>query len=400
MGDLRLTPGTMPAVAEQASGHELLVGVGAASGALPGTELVLPLGPAHPSAHGALRLRLVVEGEGPGAVVREAQPEVGHLHRGAEKLFEHRDYRQVLMLADRHDWHSAFANETVVALAIEGMLGMVVPDRALWLRTVLAELTRPLPGLLFLGTFPGQHADDRLRAATGLREVLQGLLEQVSGGRMHPMLTRVGGLHQDVPAGWTDAVRAGVDTVRQGLPEVVNAALAAAAPLRGVGVLPADLVEPYGLSGAVARASGATLDLRRDDPYLGYRSLDVPVTSLPDGDAPARLTCLAADATAALTLAEAALDRLGQCPRGPVNLRLPKVLRLPEGDTYAWVEAPLGISGVHLVSTGEPRPWRLRLRTPSYATAQVLPMVLPGVRVDQVAGVLGSLFLVVGDIDK
>ncbi len=393
----------MRAVGDGSGQRELVVGVGAASGALPGTTLVLPLGPAHPSAHGALRLRLVVEGEGPDAVVRQADPEVGHLHRGAEKLFEHRDYRQAIMLADRHDWHCAFANETVLALAVEGLLGMVLPERALWLRTVLAELTRPLPALLFLGTFPGADATEtaeRLRAATALREVLQGLLEQVSGGRMHPMITRVGGLHEDAPAGWTDAVRAGVAAVRAGLPAVAAAAAEAAQPLRGVGVLAAELVEPYGLSGAVARASGAPLDLRTADPYLGYADLDVPSTTSTAGDVPARLACLAADAEAALGLVEQALDRLARTPRGPVNQRLPKVLRLPEGDRYAWVEAPLGISGVHVVSTGEPRPWRVKLRTPSYATAQVLPVVLPGVTLAELTGVLASLFLVIGDIDK
>ena len=362
---------------------EQLVAIGAAAHAT--DAVVLPLGPHHPSSHGVLQLRLSVSD----GVVVSAEPVVGFMHRGAEKLFEVRDYRQLVMLANRHDWLSAFGNELGICLAVERMLGMSVPDRAVWLRTLLAEVNRVLNHLAFLGA---SSLDRQL--AFREREGLQAVMEEATGGRMHYMFNRIGGLAMDVPAGWVSRVAAALADVRSALP--VLAAAVDEVP-RGVGVLAPEVVAAYGVSGPVARGSGVGLDLRRDEPYLAYGSLDVPVVTRSAGDAHARFSCVLEQVGVSLDLAASCLSQL---PSGPIALRLPKTVKAPEGSTYAWTENPLGISGYYLVSRGDRVPWRLAMRTASFNNVSALGAVLPGTRVEDVVTVLASFFFVIGDIDK
>lgn len=363
--------------------RELLAGVGVASAA----DLVLDLGASHPSTHGALRVALVLDGD----VIAAAEPVVGLLHRGAEKLFEVRDYRQALVLANRHDWLSAFSNELGIAIAVERMMGLEVPDRAQWLRTLLAELNRVLSHLMFLGaSLPGFPCFAE-------REGVQTVLEEATGGRMHYMANRVGGLLQDVPAGWTGRVRAAVDAVRRVLPALASTLASSLGPTAGVGVLAAGDVLSYGVTGPVARASGVDVDLRRDDPYLMYDALDVPVVTGVDGDVLTRFRCLLDQVAVSLDLSDTCLDRL---PPGAVNVRLPKSVRAPEGATYCWTENPLGAMGYYLVSRGATTPWRLAMRTASFNNISVLPVMLPGVRLADLPIVLASMFFVIGDVDK
>ena len=357
--------------------------VGAAAHATGAT--VLPLGPHHPSTHGVLQVALTVED----GVVVSADPIVGFLHRGAEKLFEVRDYRQLMMLANRHDWLSAFSNELGICLAVERMLGMQVPDRAVWLRTLLAELNRVLSHLAFLG------ASD-LRAQLGFREreALQAVMEEATGGRMHYMYNRVGGLAADVPRSWTDRARGALDGVRELLPALRSTADEVR---RGVAWLAPEDVLSYGVSGPVARASGVDMDLRRDEPYLAYGSLDVPVVLRSAGDAHARFSCVVEQVAVSVELAAQCLDRL---PRGPIALRLPKTVKAPEGATYAWTENPLGVQGYYLVSRGDRTPWRLAMRTASFNNVSALGRALPGTRLEDLVTALASFFFVIGDIDK
>jgi NADH-quinone oxidoreductase subunit D len=224
-----------------------------------------------------------------------------------------------------------------------------------------------------------------------LRAPLQRVLEEATGGRVHVVYTRVGGVHEDVPAGWEGSCREALAHVRSGLADVDLS------PLTGVGVLSAEVAQSYGVSGPVARASGVDLDLRRDDPYLAYASLDVPVVLGTAGDAAARFDCLLRQLAVSLDLADACLDQL---PAGPVNVRLPKNLRVPEGAAYAWTEAPSGAAGYYLVSRGAVTPWRLAMRTPSFNNVAALPALLPGTRVQDLPALLASLFFVVGDVDK
>ncbi|GAA2231580.1 NADH-quinone oxidoreductase subunit D [Kitasatospora cystarginea] len=386
--------------------RETTVGIGAGAQELTGelgtSDMVLNIGPQHPSTHGVLRLKLVLDGER----IVSAEPIIGYMHRGAEKLFEARDYRQIIMLANRHDWLSAFSNELGVVLAVERMLGMEVPERAVWIRTLLAELNRVLNHLMFLGSYPLELGGiTPIFHAFHGREELQHVLEEASGGRMHYMFNRVGGLKEDLPAGWLGRVRAAVATVRSQLTVFEDLVLGNEifrGRTAGVGALSREHVHAYGVSGPIARASGVDFDLRRDEPYLAYGELQdvLTVVTREEGDCLARFECLLEQTANSLELAEACLDRLAQFAPGPVNLRLPKVLKAPEGTTYAWTENPLGINGYYLVSRGEKTPWRLKLRSASYNNIQALTELLPGTLVADMVAILGSMFFVVGDIDK
>jgi NADH-quinone oxidoreductase subunit D len=395
-----MNPASGPSPSETRS---LTVGLGA--GGLATSDMVLNIGPQHPATHGVLRLRIVVDGER----IVSAEPIVGYMHRGAEKLFEVRDYRQIIVLANRHDWLSAFANELGVVLAAEEMLGMEVPERAVWARTLLAELNRVLNHLMFLGSYPLElGAITPVFYAFTEREELQAVMEEVSGGRMHYMFNRVGGLKEDLPAGWLSRVLGAATLVRQRLPRLEAMIIGneiLQARTRGVGVLDRPTAAAYGVSGPVARASGLDLDLRRDEPYLAYGELFSPagpgrVVTRTEGDCLARFEVLLEQVHVSLDLIEACVDRLRSLPPGPINVRLPKVLRVPEGQIYRWTENPLGLNGYYLVSRGDKVPWRLKLRSASFSNVQVLSRLLPGCLISDMVAILGSTFFVVGDVDK
>ncbi len=368
-------------------------------------DMVLNIGPQHPATHGVLRLKIVLDGER----IVSADPIIGYMHRGAEKLFEVRDYRQITVLANRHDWLSAFSNELGVVLAVEDMLGMEVPERAVWIRTLLAELNRVLNHLMFLGSYPLElGAITPIFYAFREREELQAVMEEASGGRMHYMFNRVGGLKEDVPAGWLGRVSAAITSVRRRLPDLESMLVGneiLRARTLGVGVLDAATCATYGVSGPIARASGLDIDLRRDAPSLAYAELFGPsgpgrVVTRTEGDCLARLEVLLEQVRVSLDLADACVDRLAALPAGPVNQRLPKVLKVPEGEIYVATENPLGFNGYYLVSRGEKTPWRLKLRSASFNNVQVLSHMLPGQLVSDMVAILGSMFFVVGDVDK
>ena len=384
---------------------ETTVGIGSGAGELATTDMVLNIGPQHPATHGVLRLKLTLDGER----ILECEPIIGYMHRGAEKLFEVRDYRQIIVLANRHDWLSAFANELGVVIAAERMLGMDVPVRAVWARTLLAELNRVLNHLMFLGSYPLEvGAITPIFYAFRERETLQQVMEEISGGRMHYMFNRVGGLKEDLPAGWLDRAADAVAGVRRRLPAMRDMILGNEifiARTRGVGTLDAETIHAYGVSGPIARASGVDVDLRRDEPYLAYGELfrdggPGRVVTRPDGDCYARFEVLAEQVSVSLELADRCIDQMRSLPRGPINIKLPKVLKVPEGHTYAWTENPLGLNGYYLVSRGEKTPWRLKLRSASFNNIAMLPELLRGCLIADMVAILGSTFFVVGDIDK
>jgi NADH-quinone oxidoreductase subunit D len=384
---------------------------GAAAGPSP-ERLLINLGPGHPSGHGMLRLSLTLDGDR----ITAAEPVIGYVHRGAEKLFEARDYRQIIVLANRHDWLSAFSSELGVVLAAERLAGIEVPPRGVWARTLLAELNRVLSHLAFLSAYPpeiaagaapadGASPEAAARAAFDARERVQAVMEEISGGRMHYMFNRVGGLVAELPAGWLGRVHAAVGQVRSDLP-VIGAVVAGHEGFRrrtrGVGTLTGEQVRQYGVSGPAARACGVGFDLRRDEPYLAYDELAgvLRVVTRTEGDCLARFECLLGQVGASLDLADACASRLAALPPGPLSARLPKVFKVPEGHAYAWTENPLGINGYYLVSRGGKAPWRLKLRSASFSNVQVLSELLPASRVADLPAILGSMFFVVGDMDR
>src|SRR3954453_10268166 len=288
-------------------------GTGSGSELAP-TDMVLNIGPQHPATHGVLRLRLTLDGER----IVGCEPIVGYMHRGAEKLFEVRDYRQIIVLANRHDWLSAFANELGVVLAVERMMGLEVPVRAIWLRTLLAELNRILNHLMFLGSYPLElGAITPVFYAFRERETIQAVMEEISGGRMHYMFNRVGGLKEDLPAGWLGRAADASAAVRKRLPDIEEVVVGNEIfrpPAVGGGKLSAALIDAYGVSGPIARGSGVDFDLRRDEPYLSYGDLledgVLQVAPRPDGDCYARFGLLLDQVKVSLDLAEACIDRL------------------------------------------------------------------------------------------
>ncbi|WP_238154326.1 NADH-quinone oxidoreductase subunit D [Ornithinimicrobium sufpigmenti] len=388
------------------SSRDLDVTLGAAGvGGLQTTEMVLNIGPQHPATHGVLRLRITADGER----ITAAEPVIGYMHRGAEKLFEARDYRQILVLTNRHDWLSAFSNEVGAALTVEHLLGMEVPERATWTRTLLSELNRVLNHLMFLGSYLHElGAITPMFYAFREREEIQTVMEEYSGGRLHYMANRIGGLLHDLPDGWLDRVDAAVEQVRDRMPDLLSLVLGneiVHARTRGVGVLPLEKVLEYGVSGPIARASGLDVDLRRDAPYLAYGELFTEggpgrVVTRDAGDCLARLEVLTEQVDVSLDLARACTARLRDLGAGPINTKLPKVLKVPEGEHYLATENPLGFNGYFLVSRGEKAPHRLKLRSASFNNVQALREMLPGTVVADMVAILGSMFFVVGDIDR
>ncbi len=292
-------------------------------------------------------------------VVTAADPRVGLMHRSAEKLFESRDLRQAMALADRHDWLSAFSSEVGVALTLEAALGITPPERATWIRTLLAEANRITASLAFLAPV-ARAARLELEA---LRERLTTLQEHSTGGRVHPGFARIGGVAAPIDAGTIDDYLDALARLGKLQARLADEVRAYAEPFAGVASLSRDAAIDLGTSGIVARASGFDLDLRRDDPYLSYAQLadHLVVVTRDAGDLPARYAVLVEQLPISAALASACIDELRRLGPGPVDVTLPKVVRLPEGTFYTWIEGPLGISGCLVVGAGEKTPWRMKI---------------------------------------
>jgi NADH-quinone oxidoreductase subunit D len=361
----------------------------------------IALGPDHPTLDGLPSVRLdVADG-----VVTSAEWIPGSVHRGAEKLFESRDYRQILMLVDRHDWLSAFCSEIGVVVGVERALGLTPPERAQHLRILLCELTRVAHHLAFLAPLPGALPDSwRARAWAWRTEILD-LIEAATGQRVHPMFCRVGGVRADVDPEWvhrvsTAAAAWAAPEPTGSLAAIDSHELAALldSSYAGVAVLSAEQALGFGASGPVARASGVDLDLRRDDPCLPYPPFEVPTAT--DGDARARIRVLVDDLAPSIGLVAWAAEQLAGSIGAPVDVRLPKVVRVPEGATYTWTENPTGINGYLLVSRNDRTPWRLKLRTAGFGNAAALGAALEGTVVTDLPGAIASFLLVCGDVDR
>lgn len=359
----------------------------------PAGTVLLDLGSDHPSTAGLLELALWTED----GTITAATVRVGAMHRGAEKLFEVRDYRQIGLLADRHDWQAPFFGELGVALVCEQLLGLEVPVRARWLRTLLAEHTRILSHLGFLAPLATGPALDQLR---GLREQLREQTLRLTGNRIHPMVTRIGGLAADADAEWLRREHELADDVAL-LAGRLAATTRTSRGLAGVAVLSREVAAAYGVSGPAARASGIAMDLRPSTPGLAYAELEPLVAPVATGagDASARFLRLAAEVVESVRLALACVERLAELP-GPVEVPLGRVVKLPEGEAYLALEAPLGLAGFYVVSRGEKTPWRFKLRTPSFSNVSALESVLVGVPVASLELALASIGYVVGDVDR
>ncbi len=360
--------------------------------------MTLNIGPQHPATHGTLRIVVKLDGER----VMRAEPIMGYMHRGYEKLTEVRTYPQVTSLINRIDWLGSFANEVPFILAAEQIMGVEAPPRAQWIRTLLFELSRIANVVLFLGDMGVQ-----LGAVTPVffafrdREFVLNQIEAVTGGRFHPNFDRIGGLKDDIPRGWTEETKGVLGRIRKfcdEMEDLVTGNEIFQARTRGIGVIPADVGLSYGLSGANIRASGVDWDLRRDGGSgLVYDKLDWKVWTHPDGDSFARYWVRLQEVREACNMVEQLLDGI---PPGPVMAKVPRIIKVPPGEAYVETENPLGVMGYYVVSKGDLVPYRVKIRSASFSNVSITPWLLEGTYVPDVVSILASLYFILGDIDR
>jgi len=365
---------------------------------LPTHEMTLSIGPQHPSTHGVLRVVLTLDGER----IDTATPVIGYMHRAFDKLSEARDYRQIIALSNRHDWLSAFGNELGVALAAERLMGLEVPERAQWIRMLMAEWNRVLNHLMFLGSFGLElGAMTPMFYAFREREDIQALMEMATGARMHFTYCRIGGLKEDLPKGFLQVSESLVKRIRHRLLDYEGLLLGNEIFKKrtvGIGVLPGEVAKSYGVTGPILQASGVGEDSRKSEPYLKYSEVEFDVPVGDHGDSYDRFNVLYRRIHESLRIVEQIHDKL---PAGPVMPgKMPKYIKPPEGWTYVRTENSLGETGYYLVSRGDTKPWRLKMRTPSFHNVSMIPYLLKGVLLPDLIAVLGSVFFVVGDVDR
>ncbi|MFN8034980.1 MAG: NADH-quinone oxidoreductase subunit D 1 [Acidimicrobiia bacterium] len=360
--------------------------------------MILNLGPQHPATHGTLRLVVRLDGER----VVSADPVIGYMHRGYEKLTEFRTYPQVTTLINRIDWLSSFANEVPFIAGAEELMGIEAPPRAQYIRTVLTELSRIATIYLFLGEMALQ-VGALTPAFYGFRdrELVLNLIESVTGGRFHPNFNRIGGLKDDLPWGFVDETRQVMQKILEGIDDFEDLVAGNEifhARTKSVGIIPAELGAAYGVSGANLRASGVDWDLRRDGrQYLVYPELDFKVWTHPDGDSFARYWVRLQETRESCLMV---LQMLEQLPSGPIMAKVPRIIKVPEGEVWVETENPLGQMGYYIVSKGATGPFRTKIRSASFSNVSVLPWLLRGVYVPDVITILASLYFILGDIDR
>jgi NADH-quinone oxidoreductase subunit D len=360
--------------------------------------MTLNIGPQHPATHGTLRIIARLDGE----QVVWAEPSCGYMHRGYEKLTEVRTYPQVTTLINRIDWLGSFANEVPFILAAEKLMGIEAPPRAQWIRTILFELSRIANVSLFLGDLGVQMgAITPVFMAFRDREYVLNLIEGATGGRFHPNFDRIGGLKDDLPAGFIDETRAVMKKLRNFCDEIENLLFGNEifqSRMRGIGVIPKDVALQYGLSGANLRASGVDWDLRRDQSLpMAWNQVDWKVWTHPDGDSFARCWVRLQETREATLIVDQLLDSI---PSGPVMAKVPRIIKVPEGEAWVSTENPLGEMGYYVVSKGDLGPFRTKIRSASFNNISIVPWVLKGVYVPDIITILASLYFILGDIDR
>jgi NADH-quinone oxidoreductase subunit D len=366
------------------------------------------MGPQHPSTHGVMRLKLFLDGE----TVVKAVPYPGYLHRGVEKLCEHRSYVQLTPIFDKHDYLAPMHNEQALVRVQEEMLGIEPPPRAQWLRCLLAELNRVGSHLLWLATYTLDLGGVMGGGACVMmytfreREQLFDIFEALTGSRFHYNTHTLGGQRHDPPAGWDRKVLAYLDEQERRLLQYQAEVETDIFELRSMhtGVISPELALGLGLSGPALRASGVDHDLRRDAPYWAYDQVQLRVPVETAGDCLARYRVRFEEMKESLRLARAFLEGLPEGPIGAAKpVKMSGAVKIPGGRHYAAVESPRGELGTYLVAGGGTRgdaPYRLKIRPPSLHAMSALPWILPGHTVSDVVAILGSLDPILGEVDR
>ncbi len=366
-------------------------------------EMFLNMGPQHPSTHGVLRLLLKTDGE----MVEEITPYIGYLHRCAEKIGENLTYLQFIPYTDRTDYLASMSDNLGFCLAVERLMNMEIPPRAVWLRVMMAELQRIASHLLALGTFGMDvGAFTPFLYAFREREIILNLFEQASGARLLYNYVRLGGVARDIKPQFVEDLKKFIEIFPDRVAEYNDLLTENSIFIQraaNVGVLPADIGIAYGCTGPTLRGSGIPWDVRRVDPYSGYDQFkfDVIVGKGKKGkvgDCWDRYEVRILEMLESLKIVQQCLDGL---PSGPiVSPKLPKTVKPNKGESYARIENPRGEIGYYIVSNGKEKPYRVKVRAPSFSNLCVLPVLARGYLVADVVAILGSLDIVLGEIDR
>jgi NADH-quinone oxidoreductase subunit D len=386
------------------------------------TEMTLSMGPQHPSTHGVLRLDLRLDGE----LVVKATPDIGYLHTGMEKLFEYKKYQQGIVITDRMDYLNPLGNNLAYVMAAEKLLGLEIPERAQVIRVLMCELQRIASHMVWLGT---SCLD--IGAMTPFwftfkeREKILNIIESASGGRMTPSYFRIGGLMMDLPAGFENRVRQFLEKFPDAL-ETFDTLITGnkiwQSRTKGIGVISKEDAIDWGLTGPSLRGSGVELDIRRANPYSGYETYDFDIPTEPDGDVWSRFKVRMRELRESHKIVRQALERLKP---GPIKADAPKVVlpdrddmrkhmdalihhflivaegfNVPPGEVYQAIEASKGELGVYMKSNGGPKPERVHFRGPSFVNLSALPVMAEGEMIADVVAIIGSLDIVLGEIDR
>jgi len=384
--------------------------------------MTINMGPQHPATHGVLRIVLELDGE----VIVKATPHLGHLHRGIEKLAESKTYHQSIPFTDRLDYTNAMGNNLAYVLAVEKLLGIEVPKRAQYLRVMMAELQRIAAHLIWLGS----HALDN-GAMTLIfynfreRESILKIFEEVAGGRLTPTYSRIGGVSKDLPDGIEEKIRAFVQSFPERLKEyetLLTKNIIWLKRTKGIGVISKEDAMSWGVTGPTLRSTGVKYDVRKAFPYSGYSDFDFDIPVGSAGDVYDRYVVRLREMEWSNAIAKQALERL---PKGPIIANDPRVtlpskddvtrdiaslirhfkivsegFYPPKGEVYASVEASKGELGFYIVSDGSNHPFRFRIRTPSFANLSALPKMIEGGLIADVISTIGSIDIVLGEIDR
>jgi NADH-quinone oxidoreductase subunit D len=385
--------------------------------------MTVNMGPQHPSTHGVLRLVLELDGE----TVLSAAPTIGYLHTGIEKTTEQKKWQQVIPLVERMDYLSAQSNSMAFCLSVETLLGLEIPERVRNIRVLLAELQRVNSHLVWLGTHGMEvGAVSVMLYCFRERELMLNINEMIAGFRMFPSYMRIGGLRDDLPRGFHDAVRSLLDRLPGKLDEYEDLLTKNdiyTKRTQHVGVISKDDAVAYGLVGPIARAAGVDYDVRKVFPYLGYETFDFNVPVRTAGDAYSRYQVRVAEMRESLKICRQALDRI--TPAGVFAVDDPRItpphkdrvytemealiqhfliysqgFTVPAGEVYVPVEGPRGEQGFTVVSDGTNRPWRIKSRAPSLLACQALERMIVGGLIADVIAVIGSIDVVMGDVDR
>ncbi len=360
-------------------------------------EMLLNMGPQHPSTHGVLRLVLRLEGE----TVVDCTPVIGYLHRGIEKILENRPVMGGIRYMDNADYLSPMLNEIAYVGAVEQLMDLEPPRRAQYIRLLVGEMQRIASHLVAVGTYLVD-----LGAFTPIlwtfrdREGILSLFEALGGSRFNVNYLRVGGVLHDFPKGWLKECEAFFDQFEKNMHELevlITGNEIFESRTQGVGYVDPQQAIAYGLTGPMLRASGVALDLRVNRPYMAYREVPVNMVVRQEGDCYARYKVRIDEIHESIRLCLVALDKM---PGGPIGTRTPIALRPPRGETYFAIESSKGELGVYFISDGSEYPWRAKLRGPSFVNLQILPELLRGHKMSDVVAIMGSLDIVLGEVDR